>query len=508
MAGKPSLGIHDRTMGGGDLRRQITIIGTAASAGAIALAGGLLIGGTSALAQLRIEPSVSVSETFSDNVDRDPDGEGDEAFITEVSPSIALRWNTGRLTATVDAGLAVQHQTKGDDEGIEVLPEAAGLGSAELWREHLFFDASAAASTELLNTRNQDTESNRSIIQTYRANPRLLGKFGSFADVETFYQFTQVIDEGGGSNTGDDIGDEQEHEIGATLSAGPDFTRIRWALSGTASEAERENQPNVSRREGLLNLEYIVDRTFTVLGGVGYQEFDDGDATNEVSGVIWDAGFRWRPGPRTDVTVTYGRRDDSNSFTANGRHRITPQTSVFASYDEVLETGQERLAQDLSFISTDPNTGQLIDSRTGQPFDPQTSITTVDDDTQRTKTFRAGIAGTRGRNTFGLTGSFQTTRDVGTSTTGEEEDAYQVTANWGRRLSTRANLGTAVSYSRNEFATDNLTDNEYSAEVTYSYNIFQNVNAFGTYEFATQDSTNEAEEFVENRVTVGLAVRF
>lgn len=498
-------------MGGGDLKRQKKRLSSAASASALAIGSGLLVLGAPVMAEFRLEPSLQASESYSDNVDRDPDGQRDDALITTLTPGAVLRWTGGRVTASADFALGLQHQTNGDDEGVSVLPDAAGLGSAELWREHLFFDASAGVSTELLNTREQDTESNSSIVQTYSASPRLLGSFGSFADAQTFYRFTQVIDEGGGENSdvvNADVGNAQTHEVGASLTAGTDFSTIRWSLNGAASESDRENDEDVERREVALGLEYIVDRSFSLLGGVGYQIFDDGDVENEVDGITWNAGFRWRPGSRTDISVTYGREDENQSFTADARHQLSAQTRVFLTYDETLETGQERLASNLSFIAVDPNTGQLIDTRTNQPFDAQTSLTTIDEDTQRTRRLTTGISGVRGRNTFGVTGSVEFTRDEGSSTSGEEEDAYQIGAQWSRRLSTRDNLGADVNYIRREFQSDGRQDNEYSVGVNYTYNIYQNVNAFGAYEFAIQTSDNEADEFYENFVTVGLGVRF
>ena len=493
------------------MRRRTKIVCTTAALSGLSAAA---IGGAAALAQQAVlEPTLTVTETYSDNVDRDPRSQREDAFLTDVRPGATLRWTGNRVTAALDAATTFRHQTAGEDKGVSVLPDVAGLGSAELWQDHLFFDASAVATTELLNTQQEDTEANRSIVQTYTASPRLLGSFGNFADATLNYTFTQTLESGGnteqgGGTGGNDEGDSQTHAVGASLSAGPEFTRARWSLSGSASEEMPDEGEDTSRREASLGLEYIVDRSFSLLGGAGYQSFDDGDEENDIDGPTWDAGFRWRPGSRTDITVTYGRTDDRNSLNADARYQITPRTSAFVTYQEVLETGQERRAGDLDFIGTDPNTGALIDTRTGLPFDAQTNITTVDDDTQRTKTLSVGVSGTRGRNTFALTGQAEFTRDVGSIGPNDEEDAYSVIATWGRQLSPRANLSTRLSYDRNEFQLQDRTDNEYGAGVTYRYNIYQNINAFGDYDFGVQTSNDKDEEFLENRVLLGLTVSF
>ncbi len=466
--------------------------------------GALALGAAPMAAEFRLEPSISVQESFSDNVDQDPDGQEKTALITEVSPGAILRWTGRRVTTSIDLALTASHQTDGEDEGITLEPNAAGLGSVEILRENLFLDAAAAASADLLNTREQDTEANREIIQTYSASPRLVGSFGSFADAETSYRFDQVInDDSGDSET---LGNSQTHTIEAALNSGSDFAIYRWGLSGQVSESDRDNDDDVSRRDARLDLEYVVDRSFSLLASGGYQFFDDGDQSNDINDPTWNGGFRWRPGPRTDLTATYGQRDNAKSLAADLRYQITPQTGFFAIYSEVLETGQERLARDLSSIGTDPDTGALIDTNTGLPFDPSTSSTSLDNDTQRTKTLSTGLNGVRGRNTFGITGTVEFTEDQ--SSIGDDEDAYIVNLSWGRQLSPRAQIGTNASYARNEFKLDGREDNEYSAGIEYSYNLFENMRAFGSYDFTKQDSTDSNEEFLENLVTLGVGVTF
>jgi uncharacterized protein (PEP-CTERM system associated) len=466
--------------------------------------GVLAFGAGPAAAQFQLQPSLGVAESFSDNVDQDPDGQETTAFITDVTPGATLRWTSRRVTTSLDLAMTASHQTDGDDEGVTLEPDVAGLGSAEILQENLFLDASASASSELLNTREQDTESNRSIVQNYSASPRLVGRFGNFADAEANYRFDQLIEDGGSGAS--DIGNSQTHTVGAALNSGPDFAKWSWSLNGQASKSKRDNDDDVSRRNATLDLEYAVDRSFSVLGSGGYQFFDDGDSTNDIDGPTWRAGFRWRPGPRTDLTATYGRSDGVNSFAANLQYQITPQTRLFASYDEVLETGDERLNADLASIGSDPDTGALLDTRTGLPFDASSSTTTVDSDTTRTKTFSTGLTGVRGRNTFGITGTVELTEDE--SGGGDDEDAYTVSLSWGRQLSPQSQIGTSASYVRNEFNIDGREDNEYTAGIVYTYSIYTNINVSGGYDFTRQDSTDSSEEFVENRVTLGVGVTF
>jgi len=487
---------------GVDVRRQAKIFGSMAAP--LACSALVLASGPLAAAEFRLQPTLLVEESYSDNVDQDADGQETEAFTTDVSPGVTLRWTGRRVTTALDLGMTASHQTDGDDEGFVAEPDVAGFGSVEAVQEHLFLDASASASSELLNTRQQDTQSNRTIVQNYSASPRLVGRFRNFANAETSYRFDQVIEDGGGGSSS--VGNSRTHTVAASLNSGSDFAKWSWGVSGQVSENQRDNDDDVSRRDASLDLEYAVDRAFSALGSAGYQFLDDGNSQNDINDPTWRVGFRWRPGPRTDLTATYGESDGEQSFAADLNFQITPQTNLFASYDEVLETGDERLVADLSTLGTDPDTGALINTDTGLPFNPSTSTTTLGTDTQRTKTLTTGLSGVRGRNTFGITGTVEFTEDEGGGN--DDEDAYTLSLSWGRQLSPRSRLGTSASYVRNEFKIDGREDNEYSAGIVYSYSIFTNISLSGGYNFTKQNSSVDSEEFTENLVTLGLGVAF
>src|SRR3546814_19807198 len=101
-------------------------------------------------------------------------------------------------------------------------------------------------------------------------------------------------------------------------------------------------------------------------------------------------------------------------------YQITPKTAVNASYSEALETSQQRAISSLGNLILDPETGELIDETTGEPFTGDDPFT-FDDETTRTKTLLLGANHRSGRNTFRLTGL------AGTAEGGPEgdEEFYQ-----------------------------------------------------------------------------------
>lgn len=465
------------------------------------------------MAQVKLTPTVSVTETYSDNIDQLPDGQESSAILSDVTPALALRWRSARVTAAADASATFRHQTAGEDKGVEILPGLGGFSTFEVSRDLFFVDASASVSQQLLNTRQNDTSANRDTVQNYSLSPYVVGQFGGFANAELRYTLDQVLtgqdnNAAFAGSTANDLSDATTHTMRATLDSGADFSRLVWSLAASASESSRVDTTDVSRRDVALNVEYPVARWLSVLGGAGYQKFDDGDPVDEVDGPSWDAGILLRPGPRTELRATYGKRYDEQSLDAELTYRIGPRTTFVASYNEKLETGQERILDDLQFISADPTTGVLIDSRTGLPFNPNTSTTGLQDQTTRTKTLNVVLLGTRGRNSFQIQGTAENSKDEGTGSTNLEEDSYTFSVGWQRRLNPKTNLSVFGNYGRNEFTSDNRTDNEFGAGSTLSYVVFTNVDAFASYRFDKKISTDNTVEFMENRVSVGLRMTF
>ncbi len=275
-------------------------------------------------------------------------------------------------------------------------------------------------------------------------------------------------------------------------------------MSALGSYEDRPDDDDVSRWETDVELEYAIDRSISVLAAAGYQVFDDGDAANDIEDPTWRVGFRWRPGPRTDLRVSYGGRDDSQSAKVDFSYDITARSSITASYSEVLEKSQERLVRNVSFIELDPESDQFNDPQTGLPFDPNQSPFDIDNETSRIKTFRIGINGVRGRNTFGLNGAVQNKE---TEPGGLEEDVTSIGGRFARRLNPRLTLNLFASYERSEFD-DGQEDDEYHVTAGLNYELYKNLRADLQYGFSLQKSNVDTSEFTENRVTASLRMTF
>lgn len=460
--------------------------------------------------KLRTSFGIGLTETFSDNVDLDPKAQEKTAILSDLNVSAHLRTTSARVKSTWDGFFTLRHQTAGDDEGFSLLPNIAGFSNVEAVDDLFFVDISSSVSREILNRREADTESNRDTVQTYHVSPYLVNRFGGFASAELRYALDLLSsgdDAGRGANN--EVSDTTTQTVSFALNSGIDFRRLLWSITALASESGRSDEGDISQRRVTLDTEYAIVRSFSLLGSLGYESFEEDELDGEdFQGATWRAGFRWRPGRRTNLEVTFGRRDNDENLDTRLTYDIGPRTRLTVSYNERLDTGTQRLVSDLSLIGVNPITGGLIDLTTGLPFDPNNVPTSVTDEVTRNKTFQAVLTANRGRNSFSLNAIYRKQEEEGSLANPDDEEGFVFSGSWSRQLNRRTNFSFQGSFENTKFIMDDREDKEYSVSTSIDYNIFRNVNTFASYVYRRQDSTLDSEEFIENRISFGLRRTF
>ena len=357
------------------IRRADVALGGAAGAAAV-LWLAVSIGGAAA-GQWTITPRVGVGQAITDNA-RSTSADTDTDLISTATAGLGVIGTGARAQVSFDYDLAYDKYWENDDlDGLR--HDLLGDGTAELYREHLFFDARGAVSQQAIRRDGVQTATgrtaadNQTVVINYALGPVLRNRFGDWAESELRYRFGQVLfadpDVGGGADTPDDA---TTHRASASLTSGRRFTRYRWSLVGDALRTEQDNNDTFESTGVDLIGEYDVNRFATLLGRVGYEEIDD-DAGEDFSEVTWRAGARFTAGPRTQFRLEYGRRFDSSVWSGELVYRISARTELSAAYDETLETNQQALGANLAGFARDAETGELIDPTTGGVADPNDS---------------------------------------------------------------------------------------------------------------------------------------
>ena len=448
-----------------------------------------------ASAESEWRPSVTISQEFSDNIDLDPEDE-QSAFVTRVTPALGFRNFTSRFQGGFDGALGGLYTTEGDDQGFDLNGWLTADGQLEVVRDFLFLDGAASVSQEVLDNDEAQAESNLDTVQVYRLSPVLRHSLGDIAVVELRYIFSQIL------VNSDDVADATAHAGQASLGSGTDFDRLRWLLNGRVSEAIRSGDSDVSRADVDLETEYAITRSLSAIAGGGYQSFDDGDSETKFDSPAYRGGVRWRPGRRTELVFTYGKRDDRFSPAASLRYRITEEAQFLASYVEGLSTSQERLSDNLAAIAIDRETGEFIDQRSDSRFDPRPDPFDIDDETEYIKAARADLTVNRGRYSAGLRGYLGREEQVAT---GEDEDVWRIDAVLSRTLGRQLTMDLSGGFERIEFD-DGREDDEYRIQPGVRYAVGPQSTLFLDYRYLRQISNDQTAEYTENRVGVGVRV--
>jgi Putative beta-barrel porin 2 len=438
-------------------------------------------------------PSVTVSQEFSDNIDLDPEDE-QSAFVTRVTPALGFRNFTSRFRGGFDGAIGGRYTTEGDDEGFDLNGWLTADGELKVVRDLLLFEGNASVSQEVLDNDEAQAESNLDTVQVYRFSPVLRNRLGDVAVVELRYIFSQIL------VSSDDVSDATGHAGQASIGSGTDFDRLRWLLKGRISEAIRSEDSNVSRADVDLETEYAITRSLSAIAGGGYQSFDEGDPETDFDSPAYRGGLRWRPGRRTELVFTYGKRDDRFSPAASLRYRITEEAQFLASYVEGLSTSQERLTENLAAIGIDRETGEFIDQRSDTRFDPRPDPFDIDDETEYIKAARADLTFSRGRYSAGLRGYLGREEQVAT---GDEEDVWRIDAVLSRQIGRQLSVDLSGGFERIEFE-DGREDDEYRIQPGVRYLLGPRASLFIDYRYLQQDSNDPTAEYTENRVGAGL----
>lgn len=458
-------------------------------------------------AEWRITPGVSIEQAFSDNANLAVDDQDRNSdFLTTISPSVSISGRGAR--GTVD--LAYSHSqilSMTGASGNRDQNDLAATGRAELWKQIVFVDAQASISRQILDAAAPATESvagqavNRTATRTFNVSPFFRHHFGTWAETESRISYNQV------ATQSDAVGDTSTLQERFVINSGRRFTQVLWSAAANNSKTD-SGDVRPTRRSRTLDgdVTYILNRQISLIGGLGWEKIDDPTLSVQPKGLTWRAGFAARPGPRSSMRLTYGDREGTRSAEFEGNYRVSERTAITASYSETIRTSQQQIAEDLGFLAVDPVSGQIIDFRTGLPFQPGSANFGLTDNSFRQKRFSLQLRGSRQRNSFLGQVSWESRQ---TEATGADETVYAARLQFDRQLSNRATGGLRVSLTHTDRGTENeIEQREITLSTLYSYQLLRTARLSLAYNLTVRNVNNASGGFYENAVTAGLRKSF
>ncbi|MBN4079044.1 TIGR03016 family PEP-CTERM system-associated outer membrane protein [Beggiatoa alba] len=269
-----------------------------------------------------IEPTVTLGETYTDNVTLSASGAEQEEYITEITPGISLTRKGRRLELALSYQL--QKLLYSEDRSRNAINhKLLANANGALAKKHYFFDSRASIGQRNIASGvrgNIDNLSavNRAEVKTIRLSPYYQNDFGGAVEALARYTLNVAQFDTGATDT-------ESHKTELNLSSGREFARTSWRFRYNNVKIIKETANNTDYESYFGELGYKLNRRFTALMQGGIEENNLGQARGSrfKNGDYWAVGLGWRPNTKFRLDMLYGEK--LKSIDANWNP--TPQTS-------------------------------------------------------------------------------------------------------------------------------------------------------------------------------------
>jgi len=263
-----------------------------------------------ASAQWTVKPSVSVFETYTDNVDLRDDDQASAQWITEVRPSVRITGQSRRLKANAFASwgqYAYSDKKEVRDPTDSQRRYAADL-QGTLVDQMLYVDARASRDRRNVlpfgpSAQNSPfTRDNQTDVKTWSISPYLVRRLGRDATMQLRYT-RDSVDSGLRNLFGTSTGDT----VMLNLASSAELRGFGWGLNYMRQDIDNRLVGESSSETVSGSLRYRFSRVWTATATAGYDRYDFEGPGGETKGRNWSVGGIWTPSTRTSVQAAIGR---------------------------------------------------------------------------------------------------------------------------------------------------------------------------------------------------------
>ncbi|MBC7481998.1 MAG: TIGR03016 family PEP-CTERM system-associated outer membrane protein [Rhizobacter sp.] len=268
-----------------------------------------------------VSSGVSLSGTYTDNSNLSATDKRSD-FITQVSPSISIRSNAGRVRGSLDYSLTAIQYARGT-ESSRLLNNLAAALQAEAIENFAFVDFNAGISRQNISPLGQQSPdqnretSNQTEVRSVSISPYVRGSLSGAVNYEA--RVTYATSHSGTDSLGNSING------GASLHLGSDGrSKLDWAIDGYSQSSDYSKGRRTETQAGIGSLLYSIngDVRLSVHGG---REYNNVLTADKEGSNTYGGGLRWTPSQRTALSAQFDKRYFGNAHSIFFEHR-TPQT--------------------------------------------------------------------------------------------------------------------------------------------------------------------------------------
>ena len=297
-----------------------------------------------AQAQWKVTPSLSLTETYTDNASLSSDANKRAQWITEAMPAIRITGQNSRVQLTADARSSFFSYSDGRPSNARrnnTRYDAAG--QVKVIDELMYVDATVNAGTRAVsafgpdeNGVNRYTNENRTEVGSWSISPYLVQRFGNFAAATLRYTHNEV------TSDSSRFGDSSADSVAFDLFSGRAWRDLGWNVRYARENLDTELFGATVSENALVGLSYRVHRTLKLTATGGYDSYDYETTGGErTAGASWSTGFVWNPSARTSVDLAVGRHFLGNTGSLRAAHRSRHTVWRLSYSDGVTNTRQQ-----------------------------------------------------------------------------------------------------------------------------------------------------------------------
>ncbi|WP_417451679.1 TIGR03016 family PEP-CTERM system-associated outer membrane protein [Kordiimonas sp.] len=459
-----------------------------------------------------VDPRGEGKLTWSDNIDL-TNSNRVSGLVLNTSAGLNTRVEGRKVQGALDYALDYYHFL--NDGDTDLRHSMFGVLDAEVIENHLSVNARASLRQVFLNQTDSISQSeanrsdNRRLVQNYTGTAILKGGMRDFADWRVSYRYGLTLSPA--DNLDDEtlttnFSDSQSHEIKASLGSGDRFNSLEWRLFASSSRVTRSLDVNDFRNEQVgAELWYKFGRHFAVVGEVSQNQNDfQSDVLNE-EGVGWEAGFRWTPGRKLDLTARHGRVGKRETWTARLQYLFSVRLDFVGNYTDTLSADSVVLNDNLQTFGFDDNQG--ITDANGLPVDerdPKFTLSDVDFRRQNA----SGILTLRNRRTERIYISGNMEWRTYDDEAGRRSSTWGVSTGFRRKINRNTTLDGVFSYRRSRFNNNSRVDNYLVGNLQWNRILSEYFRLSVSLDHSERLTSEVNGDLMENAVTVHLRGTF
>ncbi len=480
--------------------------------------------------ELTIRPGISIQELYSDNINLSPEGQEEDAFVTEISPFVTL--NARGARNRIDAALRVENLFfHGIDRDRNTFFQGQLESTTRLWANSFFLDLRGTHSQANTSNRGRVAIDNisqtggRVDVSTYTVSPFWRIQLGGYAQGEARLSYSDVR-VNNNENNSSDISDSRLHEEKFILNSGNRFDVVGWKLGLSNRQENRTSgdSEDIKYFNTFGELNFRLIKRVVIFARTGYADNDLGTTQlNSKNGIYYQAGARWRPSsgfllsaaggnnsfinvsmmPLHRAKLDFGFRHNNIGLNTGSQWNANFQ---YSSNNLVWRTGyavdtvttqQVLLERDVfasGFRSLDTSTGLSVNNSLD-------GLTSLRNEIYERKRGEASVQGNAGKSSVILTGYTEKRNYEGTR---ENEDAKGANFSWLWRFDGRTSTVISADIEQIEGGNRPPAIDEKNTRWGVGAQVKRAIMKYFTatlgYRYSRQDASEPQSEYTENRV--------